>query len=442
MNDLPASVRPALRRLSRRLAVGQFLDVWPAWAAGSLFCAGAVAVACRLFFPGAAPALPWLLLAPVASAIPVLVLCYVRAYRPAEVVALADWLGGGNGLLLTLSESPDPAWAGSQSLQQASGFPLPRLRPWRRLAMLAPALAFLGGALWLPQRMPARGADAALADGIAADLTATVLELKRQALITPAEEKRLQEEVERIRRAAQQRVDAASWEAADAFRERVAAGVSEKRQTTKWAEESLARYRAAARGGANAEATAEARATELTDALEALSRSGLLEGAPADLKALLKGGKLPSDPRSVDALVASLSDYLAATNGRVAGLARLGKEFGRFDPAEFPLDASAADNDGLPGRGGVNRGRADAALTWGRESLPFDRFKATALPPGTARSPDDWAPLAVLPGAPRASPSLSAAAAARQYAAAAGQNAWRRSLAPRHQSAVKKYFEK
>jgi hypothetical protein len=47
-----------------------------------------------------------------------------------------------------------------------------------------------------------------------------------------------------------------------------------------------------------------------------------------------------------------------------------------------------------------------------------------------------------LPGAPLESPRSSGQALARQYAAAAGAAAWRRSLAPRHQSAVRKYFEK
>jgi hypothetical protein len=37
---------------------------------------------------------------------------------------------------------------------------------------------------------------------------------------------------------------------------------------------------------------------------------------------------------------------------------------------------------------------------------------------------------------------VSAQGAARDYAAAAGQAAWRRSLAPRHQTAGKKYFAK
>ena len=64
------------------------------------------------------------------------------------------------------------------------------------------------------------------------------------------------------------------------------------------------------------------------------------------------------------------------------------------------------------------------------------------MPPGAARSPDDWAPVVEFPGAPEESPAPGAPAAARQYAAVAGQTAWRRTLAPRHQSAVKKYFEK
>ena len=443
MNELPSAVRPALRRLSRRLAIGLFLDVWPAWTVASLFLAGLVALACRMFIPAAASYLHWLWLAPLLTALAALIACYVRAYRPAEVVALADWLGGGQGVLLTLFTNDDPAWAGSPLLEQASRFALPRLRPWRRMAALLPAVVFLAGALWLPQRTPASGSNAALADRIAADLAATVSELKQQALVTPEEEKKLEDEIERIRRGAQERVDASSWEAADTLREKVVAGLAEKQNAVKWAEESLARFQAAAEGGANVEASAAAQAAELTKALDALAKSGLMAGAPAELQRLLKSGKLPADPGSLRDLAASLSKYLGDTKGRLAGVAKLGKEFGRFDPAEFPLESGESrDGDGEPGRGGINRGRGDAPLTWGAESLPFDRFKAQALPQGAARSPDDWAPIVVLPGAPRESAAAGAAAAARQYAAAAGQNAWRRTLAPRHQSAVKKYFEK
>jgi hypothetical protein len=444
MNEMPVSVRPALRRLARRLAIGLFLDVWPGWAVASLLVAGVVTIVCRMFFPDAAPRLHWLWLAPVVTAVPALIVCFIRAYRPAEVVAMADWLNGGQGVLLTLLETSDAAWAESEMLAHASRFALPRLRPWRKLAALVPALAFLIVAWLLPQRIPAQGANGVLADDIAADLKTTLAELKQQDLLTPVEEKKLEEEIERIRRGAQERVDASSWEAADALREKVAAGLAEKQDAVKWAEESLARYAAAGEADANAGSRSEPNAAELMKALEKLAQSGLLAGAPADLQQLLKGGKLPTDAKALGKLTASLAEYLGKANTRIGELAKLGKGFGRFDPSEFPLDGSAsADGDGEPGRGGVNRGRADAALTWGKETLPHDRFKAAALPPGAPRSPDDWAPVAELPGAPKESPGSNAQLSpARQYAADAGQTAWRRTLAPRHQSAVKKYFQK
>jgi hypothetical protein len=46
-----------------------------------------------------------------------------------------------------------------------------------------------------------------------------------------------------------------------------------------------------------------------------------------------------------------------------------------------------------------------------------------------------------LPGAPQEGPVLTGPSLARQYSSGSGQGAWRRSLAPRHQSAVKKYFD-
>lgn len=440
--ELPASVRPLLRRLARRLALGLFLDVWPGWAAASLLAAGLAALACRMFFPAASPWLPWLWLAPIVTAAPALVLCVVRAYRPADVVAVADWLSGGRGLLLAMLETGDPAWLESPALAHAAAFSLPRLRPWRRLRVLPVAIAFLAVVLLLPQRTP-RGSQAALADDIAADLTAAVAELKQQDLIAPGEEKTLEEAIERIRRGAEERVDASSWEAADALREKLAADVAAKEDAMRWAQESLARY-AASPSGTKGDPRAPAAAAELTKALENLARSGLLDAASKDLLRQLKAGTLPADPKALGELAAAVSKYLAEGRGRAAALARLGKEAGRFDPREFPLNHSemARDGDGDPGRGGVNRGRGDAELTWGKETVPFDRFKATPLPPGAARSADDWAPVVELPGSPEASPNRGSAAAARQYGAVAGQAAWRRTLAPRHQSAVKKYFAK
>jgi hypothetical protein len=228
MTELPASLRPALTRLSRRLAAGLFLDVWPAWAAAALLVAGCVALVCRLLVPGAAGFLPWLWLAPVVAAVPALIVCARRAFQPAQVVALADSLSGGHGLLISMSERGDAAWSQSPLLERLATLQMPRLRPWRRLALLAPALAFLAGALLLPQRIPAPDTRGVLADHIVNDLAATVVALKKQELLTPEEEKTLAEEIEQIRQGASARVDSSSWEAADALKERLAASVGEK----------------------------------------------------------------------------------------------------------------------------------------------------------------------------------------------------------------------
>ncbi len=443
---MPAYLRsdlgPDLGRLRRRLRIGLFLEIWPRWAIASLLVAGTITVVCRMFVVRAASFLPWLWLAPLIAAIPALIVCWRRAYRPAEIVALADSLGGGHGMLLTLFETNnDDGWQQSPLAERAAAFVLPRFELRRTLAALMSAAAFLAVALVLPQRADPAATTAALAQQIAADLTAAVVELKQQALITPEEEQRLEEEIERVRRGAEDRVDAAAWEASDALRERMVASLSEKQAAVNWAQESLARFAAAGSADGTGDSSAEAQSAELMSALEKLAANGLLAGAPAELLGLLKGGKLPTDAAALRQLSASLAKYLGDANQRFGQVAALGQEFGRFDPAEFPLGSDGADGDGLPGRGGVNRGRADADLTMGKETASFDRFKSKPLPPGAARTPDDWAPVVTLPGAPQEGPVQGGSSIARQYSAGYGQGAWRRSLAPRHQSAVKKYFD-
>ena len=434
MDQMRPSLRHSLRPLSRRLAAGLVLEIWPAWAIGGLLAAGLTALACRLFVPAADPYLYLLWLAPILASAPALMLCWRRRYREPELVAIADWLGGGRGLLLALHERADDSWTASPIAAASLNAPLPRLR-LHRLAALIPAAAFLFAALWVPQRIPVH-ASGLLADDLAADLEATVAELKAEELITEDEEKKLEEEIEAIRRAAEQRVDAGAWEAADALRERMAAAAAEKQDAATWAEDALSRYASAVNSAGAGETSAASAATELGEALRKLAAAGLLDKASEELKAVLRGGKLPSDQASLQQLQQSLAMCLGTKGGRGGG--RGARAFGKFDPAEFPIDRSEASGD--PGSGGVTRGRADAPLTRGLETLPHDRFKAQPLPPGSARSPDDWAPVAALPGTPQADPSLSSRSRARQYDATAGQAAWRRTLAPRHQSAVKKYF--
>ena len=396
---VPASLVPIVRRFSRRLRIGLFLEAWPQWAAGALLAAGCAALVCRLFVPAAAPYLIWLLAAPALAILPAAVISIRRAYRPEQILAIIDALTGGDGAVLTLSERHDPAWSQAPQIDRAARVSLPRFTPWRRLAVVVPALAFLLIGLLLPQRTPAAGASP-MADDVVAGLAATLAELKTHDLVTPAEEKQLEQEIERVKNAAREKMDASAWEAADAVREKMASNAAAKRDAASWAQEALARYSAA--GGADGNTDSASANAELSRALEALARSGALAGAPADIQKMLASGKLPGDAASLAKLAASLAQYLGDVQGSVAELRGFGSRGSRFDPSEFAAagEGEVAGPGNLPGRGGVTRGRADAALTYGQETLPADRFKAQALPPGYVRSPDDWAPVVNMPGAP------------------------------------------
>ena len=437
---VPVILSPTIRRLSRRLAIGLLLDAWPRWATGALLAAGCLAIVCRLFGPPASPYLYWLLAAPLLAVLPAWFMSARRSYTRSDVVAFADALSGGDGLILTMAERPSGDWEHAEQVRRLEQLPLPRVRPWRRSAIVGPALAFLVVALLLPQRAPA-SASSAMADEVTAGLASTLAQLQARDLVTPEEEQLLEEEIQRVRDAARQRMDAAAWEAADSVKEKLAASAAAKQDAAQWAQEAMASYAAAVSNGLEASDGAKGAQAELSRALDALARSGVLAGAPADLQKMLgPGGKLPVDAKTLNQLAASLSRYLGDVRATLAGLRSGEGRPARFDPSEFGVASGGNNQNGEPGRGGVNRGRADAELTWGKESQPADRFKPQALPPGFVRSPDDWAPIVSMPGAPIVAPETNGPAAARVYRDDAGQAAWRRTLAPRHQSAVKKYF--
>ena len=446
MDYLPYSTAQVLRKVARRVALGQFLQIWPPWGAGAFLIAGLVALLCRMFSPNAAHLLPFVWAAPLLSVMVTACLTLNRRYSRLEIAVITDSLGGGNGTLLAILETKDGSWNGA--LAALSRVSLPGLSIRRHVWPVFTAAAFLIIALLLPQRVLTMTDNGVAATEIAADLKATVAKLKEEELVTPAEEKKLDEEIERIRKGALQHMDSSSWEAADALREKAVASVTEKHDALKWAQESLARFTVAAQSG---DSNVEAQTQELAESIARLQESGLLADLPMELQKMLgsqyaiAGGKvrLPSDPGSLRRLTEMLSAHLAQRERQFRDIAGLRREFGRFDPSDYPEFnyERGPDGDGDPGTGGLNRGRGDAPMTWGKETKRFNGFKAVPLPPGSVRSPDDWAPVATLPGAPKASPQLSVPRESLHYGTAPGQEAWRRTLAPRHQTAVKKYFE-
>ena len=89
----------------------------------------------------------------------------------------------------------------------------------------------------------------------------------------------------------------------------------------------------------------------------------------------------------------------------------------------------------------MNEGRGDAELEFGDMSDgKGTKFKESILPPGYLDKPRDEI-LSITGTAPKVEPAESAPRnAARPNEAASGNEAWNRSVRPRHRNAVKSYF--
>ena len=103
--------------------------------------------------------------------------------------------------------------------------------------------------------------------------------------------------------------------------------------------------------------------------------------------------------------------------------------------------AQAAMLAGGPGRGGINRGRGDAPLTWGEESADLvGRFEAQLLPSATGLDPEHSATLGVGGATPEVKPEAEAAGRG-DVKASTGRTSWRRRISPRHRDAVRRFFD-
>jgi hypothetical protein len=96
---------------------------------------------------------------------------------------------------------------------------------------------------------------------------------------------------------------------------------------------------------------------------------------------------------------------------------------------------------GRPGRGGINRGRGDAALQFaGQTEGDTGAFQAQKLPRGRV-PPKDWHLVGVTQASPEAAPVRDSTAGSAG-ATGSGRAAFRRRLAPHHREVVRRFFTK
>lgn len=474
-------VRRELVRLRRRALVAGWSRGTSALAVGAAAVLAVVVLGARVLDQPVVPR-PWwagvlLLLAGVAA---------VRAARrtpPAGAFApQLDRRLGAEGLLLASLERDAAGWepdVRARLKDAARRIPRPRLAgDALRVLLAAGGVALLA---LLPAPEPARVVSVARAIERALEAARDDLDLAAAAgLVDEREAEELLRRAEELR----ERLlagDPVAWSDVDALAERI----------DSTGENALAGLRAVEAGAAALLQEIDARgleprdvgelgrlaqralelgmleglSPELREALEQLGRQGGTEGAEGATDrggAGLEPGAL--DPERLRQLAEALKEHggrrirEAARTARgerpgadelrrmleeqgILGQGGAGGEPGAaqgpdgFDPTPGP------DGEGGPGRGGINRGRGDAALQYyGDSDIDASGMRAERLPEGVI-PPDRWDVASVGRAEPEAGPERPAGVGTGGATAGGpGDVTFRRDLAPRHRDAVRRFF--
>jgi hypothetical protein len=459
------SIHRFIRKLSLLLAFRQSLTFVTIW----FFIWGAVALVLR-----AASATPRgrLLWGATGIAVAVIAAAFVSRRRlPSRdsVRAMLDNRNDCGGLLMAGADADLGTW-------QVPEVTLPRLR-WRKaraFGMLAASFAFVLISLLTPVRFAATGAARPMdVSREVENLSAQIEALKEAQVIEEAKAEALEQMLDQLGQEASGEDPAKTWEALDHLNDAVEKAAKEAAETTNARQERLAKAEALAEGltaGADqldSKTMTEAMRTLGEMAREAVKENESLAGdlSPETLEAI-KSGSLKAE--QLKDLSKALSQSKSALNQKLSKLSQSGQsgQLERINPNSLKGGAQAnrRDNSGLArflkenaekmsvdeatlqwygGKGGLDRGRGDAAMTWTDGSSEKDaRFKEKTLPPSSVAGLNDSQLVGLSASAPTADTSGVAAHGALNSAASGGGSAYTQTILPRHRGAVRRYFDR
>jgi hypothetical protein len=338
----------------------------------------------------------------------------------------------------------------------------PRLR-WRGrrwFALLAAGLVFLTASFIVPVRLSGTGSSRPLdLAGQADQLAAAVETLKAEEVIDQSSAESFEQKLESIQQDASGDDPARTWEALDHLEQTIsetAEEASEKiAQTAQQLAQAEALAKAMSEGGSSSDPKLVTEAMKelasLADSAQGEMSNEMMEG--------LKSGSLDREQ------LKQLAEALGARKGELAK--RLGRlrDAGLIDLAQYKKCEKAGECDsagladflaknaesmsvkemmGAWGRGGIDRGRGDAPMTWseGGASEQGAKFKEQVLPPSALAGLKDSQLVGRSSGAPTADRSNPSSSGALSGAAAGGGSAFTHTVLPRHKGAVKRYFER
>lgn len=390
-----------------------------------------------------------------------------RAYRSRpealRVRALVDAHSACDGLLMAAAEAPLGSW--DTRLPEPRALPRVRLKDGRSGALAFVALAYVLAATLVPVKPIGAASRLDIAADVAR-LAGDLEALKEEGVLEPEREESLKDALEALANESSGSDPARTWEALD----HVSAGV--KAAADQAAEKGLA----TATSLSDTEALASALAREgeeLAKDARSTAMQGLAEkvdearndakaasALPAEVAKAAREGTLSKE--QLESLAAAASGAKKATLDSLKKLASRNLLDAKAVRRASQLDG-APQGKGLasfldknrnkegvegfceanrPGKGGVSRGRGDAALAFDGETREQkERFKEKALPGAEARSIHDSAVVALSTAEPEAAKSSDPAASTLGNSSAAGTNVAPRVL-PRHRETVSRYFER
>jgi hypothetical protein len=425
-------LRTATVPLARRLNLGVWLSRFAGPVATLVAVFAAVLLLLKMVAPDLAP-YSWLIFA----VLPIIMLgtsawCRKKDlfFTLPEIAELADYFTRSDGRLTTAFERPGLFDEPSFYKQVASLVKsrLPRFDAKWYATRFLPVAAFAAAAIMIPPRQPetpkSQQVLAAITQPISEQLQAT------QELLPEKEREEIQKQLEEIQKTPAA-VSKEQWEAVEEIQHKVDNAVEQAQATAQQVASQVSDL-------ANMTGNHQGDSTPMGDSPTQQSMDSIIQ----DLTLKAENPAVPLNAKQRSALKSAMGKAKAGQlkKAELKNLERdlksLCEKLGQCKSGQ----CSGNGNGPIPGRGGVNRGRADAELVLGEEKhVEGAQFDEKELE-NQYMAPEDLMDLGVVPVEPKTEPGTFSASGVKSFGEESGANVSRTRISPSQRSAVSKYF--
>ena len=381
--------------------------------------------------------------------------------------AALDRHGSLGGLLMTAGDMDIGRWD-----REIACVPTPTLRwqPGRQSMLFFCSVAFLIAAFLAPDRYLPSGNETALQIGGEIEkLTEKIQVLKQEHILPPEKAQVLEKDLDRIRQEALGKDPAKTMETFDHLEQSLGKAAADAAESAIKQTEMASQTQQLAKALEGAQAQMDPK--QFREAMKELAHlaeqsaaesESLADSFSEELAEACRQGDLTD--QQLAELCEALGQCKACQRARLVKLIEarlidgtkllLCEEAGECDEAALVDALCQCDSDeelaavlacrGLPGRGGITRGRADAVMTWQQDVNKGDAaFKEQVLPPAAVASLKQSRLVGVSVGDPTsAKPTGGSSGGALDLARAGGGEARTQIILPKHEKTVQRYFNR